>query len=154
MSKSHNMPGWRVGMCASNATFVSWILKIKSNIDSGTFRGLQLAAAEAYNTNSAEWHTEYNINVYRRRRQIAEEMMQILGCNFDSRQVGMFLWGRIPDEYDDAEQLTERVLHEARVFITPGFIFGSNGRRYIRISLCAKEEKMREALNRLKKTIK
>ena len=81
-------------------------------------------------------------------------MMQILGCNFDSRQVGMFLWGRIPDEYDDAEQLTERVLHEARVFITPGFIFGSNGRRYIRISLCAKEEKMREALNRLKKTIK
>ena len=154
MSKSHNMPGWRVGMCASNATFVSWILKIKSNIDSGTFRGLQLAAAEAYNTNSAEWHTEYNINVYRRRRQIAEEMMQILGCNFDSCQVGMFLWGRIPDEYDDAEQLTERVLHEARVFITPGFIFGSNGRRYIRISLCAKEEKMREALNRLKKTIK
>ena len=149
MSKSHNMPGWRVGMCVSNPTFISWILKIKSNIDSGTFRGIQLAAAEAYNTNTEEWHREANINVYRRRRNIAERIMQTLGCTYDASQVGMFLWGRIPDDLADAEQLTERVLHEARVFITPGFIFGSNGARYIRISLCAKEEKMREALERI-----
>ena len=149
MSKSHNMPGWRVGLCASNAQFISWILKVKSNIDSGTFRGIQLAAAEAYD-NSDEWHREANINTYRRRRVIAEEIMTVLGCQYDPEQVGMFLWGKIPEHYADAEQLTERVLHEARVFITPGFIFGSNGKRYIRISLCAKDEKMKQALERVK----
>ncbi len=149
MSKSHNMPGWRVGMCVSNPTFISWILKIKSNIDSGTFRGIQIAAAEAYNTNTPEWHHEANITVYRRRRDIAERIMSALGCSFDSNQVGMFLWGRIPDKYGDAEQLTERVLHEARVFITPGFIFGSNGARYLRISLCASDIRMQEALARI-----
>ena len=150
MSKSHNMPGWRIGMCASNRKFVSWILKIKSNIDSGTFRGLQLAAAEAYR-NSDEWHAEANYNTYSRRRKTAEAIMAALGCTFDPDQVGMFLWGKIPDEYADGEQLTERVLNEARVFITPGFIFGSNGERYIRISLCGKDEKMQEALERIKK---
>ena len=149
MSKSHNMPGWRVGMLATNATFVQWILKIKSNIDSGTFRPLQLAAAQAYE-NSDEWHTEANIATYASRRKIAEEIMTQLGCTFDPTQQGMFLWGRIPDNIANVEDLTERVLHEARVFITPGFIFGSNGERYIRISLCAKDEKMQEALKRIK----
>ena len=151
MSKSFNMPGWRVGLCASNPMFISWILKIKSNIDSGTFRGLQLAAAEAYNTNTPEWHQEYNVNVYRRRRDIAEQIMTALKCTFDKNQVGMFLWGKIPEKYNDVEELTEKILHEAHVFITPGFIFGSNGERYIRISLCAKDEKIKEALNRIKK---
>ncbi len=150
MSKSFNMPGWRVGMCASNATFISWILKIKSNIDSGTFRGIQLAAAEALTENTEEWHKEYNINVYRRRRDIAEQIMNVLECTFDNSQVGMFLWGKIPEYYTHVEELTEKVLHEARVFITPGFIFGSNGERYIRISLCAKKDKMNEALTRIK----
>lgn len=149
MSKGYNMPGWRVGMCVSNPQFISWILKIKSNIDSGTFRGLQLAAAEALTTNTEEWHREYNINVYRRRREIAERIMQALGCTYDDSQVGMFLWGKIADKYSNAEQLTERVLHEARVFITPGFIFGSNGERYVRISLCAQDDKMQEALRRI-----
>lgn len=149
MSKSHNMPGWRVGLCATNATFISWILKIKSNIDSGTFRGLQLAAAQAYR-NSDEWHHTANFQTYKRRRDIAEEIMKTMGCTFDTSQVGMFLWGRIPDSYKDCEELTERILHEARVFITPGFIFGSNGNRYVRISLCAKDEKMREALGRIR----
>ena len=145
MSKSHNMPGWRVGMLATNSTFVQWIL----NIDSGTFRPMQLAAAKAYE-NSDEWHTQANIETYSSRRKIAEEIMTTLGCKFDPMQQGMFLWGRIPDEYADVEDLTEKVLHEARVFITPGFIFGSNGKRYIRISLCAKDEKMKEALIRIK----
>ena len=149
MSKGYNVPGWRVGMCVSNPQFISWILKIKSNIDSGTFRGLQLAAAEALTTNTEEWHREYNINVYRRRREIAERIMQALGCTYDDSQVGMFLWGKIADKYANAEQLTERVLHEARVFITPGFIFGSNGERYVRISLCAQDDKMQEALRRI-----
>lgn len=149
MSKSHNMPGWRVGMLATNNEFISWILKVKSNIDSGTFRALQLAAAQAY-ANTEQWHTEANIATYARRRAMAQEIMDILHCSYDPNQVGMFLWGRIPDSYDDVEELTERVLHEARVFITPGFIFGSNGKRFIRISLCAKDEKFREAVERIK----
>ena len=152
MSKSHNMPGWRVGLCASNAQFIQWILKVQSNIESGTFRGIQLAAAEAYK-NDETWHREFNINTYARRRQWAEKIMDVLGCTYDKNQVGMFLWGRIPDSIQNVEDLTERVLHEARVFITPGFIFGSNGERYIRISLCAKEDKIQTALERIKKAI-
>ena len=149
MSKAYNMPGWRVGMCISNPTFISWILKVKSNIDSGTFRGIQLAAAEAMNSSTDEWHQQYNIEIYRRRRLIAEEIMSLLGCRFDKSQVGMFLWGKIPEKYAGVEELTERVLHEARVFIAPGFIFGSNGSRNVRISLCAKEDKMAEARERI-----
>ena len=153
MSKSHNMPGWRVGMCMANPTFISWIMKIKSNIDSGTFRGIQLAAAEALG-NEAEWHHEANIETYARRRQYAEQIMDTLGCTYDKRQVGMFLWGKIPEKYADCEELTEKVLHEARVFITPGFIFGSKGQRYIRISLCANESVFAAALQRVRYELK
>ncbi len=153
MSKSHNMPGWRVGLLATNAQFVQWILKVKSNIDSGTFRPLQLAAAQAYQ-NSDEWHEKMNRTLYHNRRNLAEQIMEALHCTFDPKQVGMFLWGRIPDSYQDVEELTEKVLHEARVFITPGFIFGSNGARYIRISLCAKEENLAEALQRIQNIMK
>ena len=149
MSKSHNMPGWRVGMCIANPTFISWILRIKSNIDSGTFRGIQLAAAEAL-ANDDEWHHEANIETYSRRRQYAEQIMDILGCTYDKNQVGMFLWGKIPEKYADSEELTELVLHKARVFITPGFIFGSKGQRYIRISLCANESVFAAALQRVR----
>ena len=148
LSKSHNMSGWRVGMCVGNEQFISWILKVKSNIDSGTFRGIQLAAAAALE-NADEWHHEYNYEVYARRRRLAEQIMRTLGCTYNEEQVGMFLWGRIPEHYHDAEELTERLLHEARVFITPGFIFGENGRRNIRISLCANEEKLQTALKRI-----
>lgn len=148
MSKSHNMPGWRVAMLASNADFVQWILKVKSNIDSGMFRAVQLAAAKALEAD-ADWY-EGNNNNYRKRRKLAGDIMHELGCTFDENQVGMFLWGKIPDKYNDVEDLTEKVLHEARVFITPGFIFGSNGKRYIRISLCCKDNKLEEALERIK----
>lgn len=150
MSKSHNMPGWRVAMMVSNKQYIDWMFKVQSNIENGTFKGIQLAAAEAYNTNSDEWHRVNNYENYSRRRKVAEQIMTVLGCTFDSAQVGMFLWGRIPDSYADVEDLTERVLHEARVFITPGKIFGSNGDRYIRISLCAKDDKLAEALERIK----
>lgn len=149
MSKGHNMPGWRVAMMTSNSEYISWMLKIQSNIENGMFRGIQLAAAEALENNSEEWHHVNNIETYKRRRVVAEQIMSELGCCFDPQQVGMFLWGRIPEAYDDAEELTERVLHEARVFITPGFIFGENGKRYIRISLCARDEHMKEALVRI-----
>lgn len=154
MSKSHNMPGWRVAMMIGNPTYISWMFKVQSNIENGMFRGIQLAAAEAYNTNTPEWHRKNNIENYRSRRVVAEDIMKALGCTYDPKQVGMFLWGRIPDKYSDVEDLTERVLHEARVFITPGFIFGNNGRRYIRISLCAKDEKIKEALRRIKTVFK
>ena len=147
MSKSHNMPGWRIGMIAANATFISWILKVKSNIDSGMYRAMQLAAVKALDA-EADWYEGNNAN-YASRRKTAGEIMDALGCTYDKSQVGMFLWGRIPDHYADVEELTERVLHEARVFIVPGFIFGSNGSRYIRISLCAKNEQLAEALQRI-----
>ncbi len=149
MSKSHNMPGWRIGMLASNAEFVQWILKVKSNIDSGMFRAMQLAAATALEAET-DWYEANNAN-YRNRRQLAGEIMQTLGCTYDEQQVGMFLWGKIPASCKDVEELTEKVLHQARVFITPGFIFGSNGARYIRISLCCKEDKLAEALERIKR---
>ena len=151
MSKSHNMPGWRIGMLASNAEFVQWILKVKSNIDSGMYRAMQLAAATALQAEQ-DWYDGNNRN-YRNRRKIAGEIMDMLGCTYDEKQVGMFLWGKIPDKYSDVEELTERILHQARVFITPGFIFGSNGKRYIRISLCCKDDKLAEALRRIKEII-
>ena len=151
MSKSHNMPGWRIGMLASNAQFVQWILKVKSNIDSGMFRAMQLAAAKALEAD-AEWY-EINNRTSRNRRHLAGEIMKTLGCSYDESQVGMFLWGKIPDTYTHVEELTERILHEARVFITPGFIFGSNGARYIRISLCCKDAKLAEALERIRKAV-
>lgn len=148
MSKSHNMPGWRIGMIAANPTFISWILKVKSNIDSGMYRAMQLAAVKALDA-EADWYEGNNAN-YSARRNTAGAIMDALGCTYDKNQVGMFLWGRIPDHYTDVEELTERVLHEAHVFIVPGFIFGSNGSRYIRISLCAKNDKLEEALERIK----
>ena len=117
MSKSHNMPGWRVGQCSSNATFISWILKVKSNIDSGMFRAMQLAAATALEAEH-DWYDGNNAN-YRNRRRLAGEIMHTLGCTYDENQVGMFLWGKIPDSCTDVEELTEHVLHKARVFITP-----------------------------------
>ena len=147
MSKSHNMPGWRIGMIAANPTFISWILKVKSNIDSGMYRAMQLAAVKALDAD-ADWYEGNNAN-YSTRRKTAGAIMDALGCTYDENQVGMFLWGRIPAHYTDVEELTERVLHEARVFIVPGFIFGSNGSRYIRISLCAKNDKLEEALKRI-----
>ncbi len=152
MSKSHNMPGWRMGMLASNAQFVQWILKVKSNIDSGQFKPMMLAAAAALK-NTDEWHREMNIRVYRNRRNIAEKILQTLGCTWDPKQTGMFLWGKVPDHYAAGEELADKVLYDANVFITPGFIFGSNGNQYVRLSLCCKEEALQEALERIKTII-
>ena len=149
MSKSHNMPGWRMGMLASNAQFVEWILKVKSNIDSGQFKPMQIASIAALN-NSKEWHREMNINVYRNRRNLAEEILKNLNCEYDEKQVGMFLWGKIPAKYKNSAELADKILYEAKVFITPGFIFGDKGNRYIRLSLCANEKMLSEALSRIK----
>ena len=148
LSKSQNMPGWRMAMLASNSQFVQWILKVKSNIDSGQFKPMMLAAATALNA-TPEWHREMNL-IYRKRRIVAEEIMKTLDCRWDEKQSGMFLWGKIPDNYPDSGALADRILYECNVFLTPGFIFGSNGERYIRISLCCPEETLNEALERIK----
>ncbi|MDR1680011.1 MAG: aminotransferase class I/II-fold pyridoxal phosphate-dependent enzyme [Prevotellaceae bacterium] len=148
MSKSHNMAGWRMGVLATNAQFMKWILQVKTNMDSGIFRPMQVAAVAALN-NSAEWHKEFNYDLYARRRVIAEKIMQALGCTFDPAQVGLFLWGRIPEHFSDSGKLADKVLYESNVFITPGFIFGSAGKRFVRISLCATEERLQEALERI-----
>ena len=152
MSKSHNMPGWRVGMLASNAQFIQWVLKVKSNIDSGMFRPLQLAAAKALACD-ASWYAEIN-SVYSERRGLAGEIMRTLGCTYDENQVGMFLWGKVPESCENVEAPTDKVLYEANVFITPGFIFGSNGARYIRLSLCCNKEMLANALERIKRMSK
>ena len=147
LSKSHNMAGWRIGMLASNPQFIQWILKVKSNIDSGQFKPMMLAAVKALEAPDS-WYKDVNAT-YSRRRKIAEKIMATLGCSFDPRQGGLFLWGKIADDMESAEAVSDMLLYDARVFITPGFIFGSNGNRYIRISLCATEEKMNEALERI-----
>lgn len=147
LSKSHNMPGWRVGVAVSNATFISWILRIKSNIDSGQFKPLMLAAAKALEA-GPEWHERLNA-AYAERRAVVEKIMSALGCTFDPNQSGLFLWGHISDDSVSSEQLADLVLERARVFITPGFIFGKGGERYIRLSLCAPVERLTEALHRI-----
>ena len=147
LSKSHNMAGWRVGMLASNSRFVEWVLRVKSNIDSGMFRPLQLAAAEALAADDG-WYAEVN-RVYADRRRVAERIMDELGCVYDHSQVGLFLWGRVPASAVDAAHMADKLLYEADVFVTPGFVFGSNGNDYIRISLCATRERMEEALERI-----
>jgi len=147
MSKAHNMPGWRIAMLASNETFVKWILKVKSNVDNGQFKPMELAAAAALDAKK-EWYDGMN-KVYRSRRELAGKIMQALGCTYDKNQVGMFLWGKIPAEIEGSEALANKILYEANVFLTPGFIFGSRGERYIRISLCCKNDKLQEALDRI-----
>jgi aspartate/methionine/tyrosine aminotransferase len=147
LSKSHNMAGWRVGMVAGHSEYIKTILKVKSNMDSGMFLGMQMAAVEALN-NKEPWFNSVN-EVYRKRRKIVEEIMDLLQCRFDKAQVGLFVWGRIPDEISDCELYVEDILNKSHVFITPGFIFGKTGERYIRISLCATEEKLIEAKKRI-----
>ena len=147
LSKSHNMPGWRIAMLASNARFVQWILKVKSNIDSGQFKPMQYAAAEALKA-PREWYSEMN-RLYRGRRDLVAAIMHALSCRFDEKQAGLFLWGKIPEEAAGSEALADKVLYDSNVFITPGFIFGSQVDRYIRISLCCKNETLKEALNRI-----
>jgi len=148
MSKSHNMAGWRMAMLATNAEFVQWILKVKSNVDSGMFRPMMVAAVAALQ-NSEEWHAEIN-KVYTRRRVIAFKIMDALNCVYNAKQVGMFLWAKIPDRYKDSGELADEILYGKNVFITPGFIFGDKGNRYVRISLCCPEPMLEEALNRIK----
>ena len=147
LSKSHNMAGWRIGMVAGHSDYIKNILKVKSNMDSGIFLPLQLAAVEALN-NPESWYITVN-EAYAERRITAGSIMDILGCTWDLSQSGMFLWGKIPESIGNCESFVEEILNKALVFITPGFIFGSRGDRYIRISLCADNGRLKEARERI-----
>ena len=149
MSKSHNMPGWRMAMLASNSQFVQWVLKVKSNVDSGQFRPMQSAVIEALKAGK-EWYGNMN-DIYRSRRALAGEIMNTIGCTYDKNQVGLFLWGKLDDAVESSEALSDKLLYNTNVFITPGSIFGSTGNRYIRISLCCKEAVLVEAMKKVEK---
>lgn len=150
LSKSHNMAGWRVGMIAANPTFIQYILRFKSNIDSGTFKPMQLAATKALSLDW-DWYKEVN-STYVKRRELVYKIMDTLGCTYDKSQTGMFIWAKVPETISGKE-LTDKILYDAKVFITPGLIFGSNGEQFIRISLCSNEQMLQEAIDRIKKAI-
>ena len=133
LSKSHNMAGWRVGMMVGSADILRELLKVKSQMDSGMFRGIQEAAVAALDA-GPEWYSALNAE-YRRRREVACRIMDLLGCTYDSAAGGLYVWGRV--SATEGEVLSDRILYGAGVFLTPGFIFGSNGAGYLRISLCA-----------------
>lgn len=152
LSKSHNMAGWRVGMLAGAAPYLQTILRFKSNMDSGMFKPVQLAATAALQADDT-WYERLNA-VYRERRNIVFDLMDMLKCTYDRDQVGMFVWARIPERYEDAFALSDEILYDAHVFITPGAIFGSEGNRYIRISLCSDGEVLKEAIRRVERVLK
>lgn len=149
LSKSHNMAGWRVGMIGAAFHFIQAILKVKSNMDSGMFKPIQLAAAEALR-NSEDWYKTQR-NVYADRKEIAKKILSVLKCDFDPESTGMFIWAKIPKEAQSSKDFSEAILQNKKVFITPGFIFGKNGERFIRLSLANNETTLTEALNRILK---
>lgn len=151
LSKSHNMAGWRIGVLAGRADLIEEVLRFKSNMDSGMFLPMQLAAARALELDE-DWYREVN-DIYRARRSKVYELLDELGCSYEKGQSGMFLWAKIPDSYPDGYALSDEALYKARVFITPGGIFGTNGNGYIRVSLCRNEAVFEEAIQRVRKTV-
>lgn len=149
LSKSHNMAGWRIGWVAGRKEYIEAVLKVKSNMDSGMFLGLQHAAVEALK-NGAEWFTSLNA-VYADRKRVALQLLDLLGTTYSTKQSGLFVWAKAPDHIQDVEKWIDEILYGTKVFITPGFIFGEAGRRYIRISLCCTTTMLTEAVNRIQK---
>lgn len=147
LSKSSNMAGWRVGMLSGNAERIQEVLRFKSNMDSGMFYAVQMAAVTALNLDKS-WYAELN-SVYKERQKLAFSMLNHLGCKYDHEQVGLFVWGKIPEKYKSAYELSDEILNEAHVFITPGGIFGEGGNDYIRISLCGSTETFKRAMQRI-----
>lgn len=147
LSKSHNMAGWRIGWVAGASDYLDEIIKVKSNIDSGMFKALQLAAGKALQ-NDEDWHRQRN-QEYKERQEITFQLATSLGCQFNPEQEGMFVWAKIPESEASAEALSERVLQQSRIFITPGHIFGKQGLRYLRFSLCVSQQLLKEAVSRI-----
>lgn len=146
LSKTFNMAGWRVGFVLGSADHINAILKVKSNMDSGMFYGIQKGAIKALQSTD-DWYYDLN-DVYRKRRKFIWQLAEKLGCTYDTKAVGMFVWAKLPKTVVSAEKFIDDILYEKDVFITPGTIFGSNGEGYIRFSLCVAEEKIKEAINR------
>ena len=151
LSKSHNMAGWRIGCLAARADYINTIMRFKSNMDSGMFRPVQEAAVVAL-SQGYEWYQELNV-IYRIRRMEAHKIMDMLDCRYDPESAGLFVWGRIPNTFKNAETYSEMILQHAKVFITPGHIFGTNGKNYLRISLCSEVSVFREAASQIEKII-
>jgi len=149
LSKSQNMAGWRIGMLCGAKERIEEVLRFKSNMDSGMFLPVQLAAAKALGL-GADWYESVNA-VYRKRREKAFDLLDLIDCKYEKGQAGMFVWARIPGRYTDSYVLSDEILHAANVFITPGGIFGSGGDHFVRISLCSPEEKIQEAIVRVRK---
>lgn len=150
LSKSHNMAGWRVGLLVGAGARVKEILRFKSNMDSGMFKPIQMAAAVALGLDES-WYKEIN-KIYRERRKVVFDILKVLDCSFNDNQIGMFVWAKIPKKMSNGFEFTDAILNYARVFITPGGIFGTNGDRYIRISLCSEKEVFEEALRRVEES--
>jgi aspartate/methionine/tyrosine aminotransferase len=148
LSKSHNMAGWRVGMLCGAKERIDEVLRFKSNMDSGMYLPLQLAASKALELNG-EWHQALN-EKYRQRREKVFQLLDLLGCKYSKDQVGLFVWANVPPVYQDGYALSDEVLYNAHVFITPGGIFGTEGNNYIRVSLCSTVENLEAAMNRIK----
>jgi len=151
LSKSQNMAGWRVGMLIAAEERINEILRFKSNMDSGMFLPVQLAAAKALSLDQT-WYESVN-KIYQARRKKVFELLDVLNCVYSKEQVGMFVWAKIPSQYKDGYTLSDKVLYDANVFITPGGIFGSAGNGYIRVSLCGSIEKFSEAIKRIQSCV-
>jgi aspartate/methionine/tyrosine aminotransferase len=149
LSKSHNMAGWRLGWVAGRKEYIDAVLRVKSNMDSGMFLGLQHAAVQALQ-NGPEWFARLN-ETYARRRRVAAKILKALGCTWSDNQSGLFLWAKVNERIDNVERWIDEILYGTKVFITPGFIFGDAGTRYVRISLCNTEEVLNEALGRIER---
>ncbi len=151
LSKSHNMAGWRMGWVSGKKEYIETILKVKSNMDSGMFLPVQHAAVAALK-NTDDWHIAQNER-YKKRREVSKELLDLLGCVYDNHQSGLFIWAKIPQQERRVEDFVDDILQKANVFITPGFIFGSNGERYVRVSLCNDEAVLIEAMRRIKEKL-
>mgnify|MGYP000545437483 CR=1 FL=1 len=147
LSKTFNMSGWRVGMVMGNSEYINAILKVKSNMDSGMFYGIQKGAIAALKS-STDWFNELN-KIYASRRALIYQLADKLNCSYDKNGVGMFVWAKLPNEVKSSEEFIDNVLYNKNIFITPGTIFGTNGEGYIRFSLCVEENKIKEAINRI-----
>ncbi len=151
LSKSHNMAGWRIGVLAANEEIIQHVMRFKSNMDSGTFLPMQRAAAHALSLDST-WYKTLN-EAYIKRKEKVKELLDLIGCSYKAGQQGLFVWAKVSDEYKDGYALSDRFLYDARVFITPGGIFGKNGNQFVRISLCSTVDTLEKAISRIEEVL-